>query len=99
MRYCHISNHPYDYDEERDGCSCTAQWDDYEPSPVPLIGIVPGGANDTPQVQAQRKFDSDMHSYREARRAGLQPDMVSKQAVEKAEKKAYLEERVLKRVS
>ena len=44
MRYCHISNHPYDYDKERDGCSCTAKWDDYEPSPVPLIGIVPGGA-------------------------------------------------------
>lgn len=77
---------------------CRAKrWELHQPP-----GWVAGVGDTHPEAYKKhqsKKFETDMHSYREARRAGLQPDMVSKQAVEKAEKKAYLEERIMKKVS
>jgi len=35
----------------------------------------------------EKKFDTDMHRYREARRAGIQPEMVSRDAVFREEAK------------
>lgn len=41
-----------------------------------------------------KQFGQDMDSYREARRNGLQPENVSRKAVEKAEIRAEINERI-----
>jgi len=92
MRICHISNHPYEYDSERDGCACTARYDDYEMPKVPLVGIVPGASKDTAEVRWRRNFGPGLDAYKGATDNGLQPDEPTLGGVEQAEKRAYLED-------
>jgi hypothetical protein len=98
MRQCYISNHPYDYDEERDGCRCIARYDDYEMPKIPLFGTVPGGANDTPEYRFHMDFDKGMNKYSKARKDGLKPKATTAQAVEKAEREVASQERALKKL-
>ena len=59
------------------------------------FGSVPGGSTKTAGLMDHtRKFDKDMHAYREARRIGLQPDKVSADAVRNLERQAEVVERV-----
>lgn len=52
------------------------------------FGSVPGGTRPgSARLSFQRSFDQDMNAYREARRHGLRPDRVSKEAVRKAEQR------------
>ena len=49
------------------------------------FGSVPGGTRAGSYAkQRERKFDRDMHAYREARRAGERPDSTSEEGVRKA---------------
>ena len=98
MRQCYISNHPYDYDAERDGCACTARFDDYVMPDVPLFGTVPGGANDTRDYRFHMDFDKGMDKYAAARRNGLQPKSTTIAAVEQAEAQVASQERALKKL-
>lgn len=62
------------------------------------FGSVPGGTTATAGLMDHtRKFDRDMHVYREAVRAGEQPDQVSEAAVLKARKRQEMVERAQKR--
>jgi hypothetical protein len=66
---------------------------DFSPS---VFGSVPGGTTPSAaRLDHQHKFDSDMHAYREAVRAGEQPDRVSAEAVEKNRRNHDLVERVI----
>ena len=73
----HLERHP----EPVDGCfGCR------------VIGIsfgsVPGGTRPGSfALQHERKFNKDMHAYREARRAGEKPDQISTESIEKYRKK------------
>jgi hypothetical protein len=98
MRICHISDHPYDYDPERDGCRCGAQFDDYVMPKVPLVGTVPGGANDTADYRFHMDFDKGMDRYVAARRNGLAPAATTVAAVEQAEAQAASQQRALKKL-
>ena len=98
MRQCYISNHPYDYDEERDGCRCIARYDDYVMPEVPLFGTVPGGANDTPEYRFHMDFDKGMERYASARSNGLEPAATTVAAVERAEAQAASQQRALKKL-
>ena len=97
-RICHIGNHPYDYDPERDGCACTAQYDDYEMPAVPLFGTVPGGSRDTPDYRFHMDFDKGLDKYAAARRNGLQPAATTETAVEQAEAQVASQTRALKKL-
>ena len=48
--------------------------------------------------QNHKKFNKDMDSYRGARKSGLRPETISRQAVETAEKRAHVEEKVMRRI-
>ena len=64
-------------------------WRDYEPPRI-VFGAVPGGTTKASISKGEYKdFNEGMHAYREARRHGLQPEQISKKAVEKAEQIAY----------
>jgi len=98
VRQCYISNHPYDYDEERGGCRCIARFDDYEMPDVPLFGTVPGGANDTKEYRFHMDFDKGLDKYAAARRNGLAPKATTVAAVEQAEAQVASQERALKKL-
>jgi hypothetical protein len=66
---------------------------DFDPG---VFGSVPGGSTPSAgRLDWQRKFDGDMHAYREAVRAGEQPDRVSVEAVEKNRRDHETVERIL----
>lgn len=63
------------------------------------FGSVPGGTRPGSfKVQHERKFAKDMDAYREARRAGEQPDKVSVEGVRKARQRKESIERGRKKV-
>ena len=58
------------------------------------FGSVPGGTRPGSfRASYERKFKNDMEAYREAKRAGEQPDAVSVEGVEKARKRKELMEK------
>ncbi len=61
-----------------------------------LIGIVPGGANDTDEVQWRRNFGPGLDSYKKARDEGLQPDHSDLPSVNMAHKRVKSQEAALK---
>ncbi len=61
-----------------------------------LIGIVPGGANDTSDVQWRRNFGPGLDAYRKARDEGLQPDHSTLESVDGAHKRVKSQEAALK---
>lgn len=64
----------------------------------PFLGAVPGGASKAAsQKEGYIKLNRDMEAYREARRAGEQPDQVSVEAVRKNRQRKEFEERMEKR--
>ena len=97
-RICQISNHPYDYDEERGGCRCGSQWDDYEMPDMPVFGTVPGASKDTQDYRFHMDFDKGMNKYREARENGLQPKATTVAAVDEAEAQVASQGRALKKL-
>ena len=77
---------------------------EYHPSPLGdcfgckalSVGFasVPGGTRPGSQkLTFQRKFDKGMHAYREARRAGEQPDGTTVEAVERTRRRQEVHER------
>ena len=98
MKQCYISNHPYDYDEERGGCRCIARYDDYQMPKTPVFGTVPGGANDTREYRFHMDFDKGMDRYAKARANGLAPAATTVDAVDAAERQAASQERALKKL-
>jgi hypothetical protein len=52
------------------------------------VGTVPGGAKDRRTgIAVKNAYESDLHRYRERRRAGEQPDGTTRVAQEKYEKR------------
>lgn len=52
------------------------------------VGTVPGGARDRRTgISAKNNYESDLHHYRERRRAGEQPDGTTRVAQEKYERR------------
>lgn len=80
------------------GCStCRAKrWEQHVIRPTFWAGIGETHPEYYKKLQS-RKFHKDMDSYHGARKSGLQPEKVSSEAVEKAEKRAYIEEKVMRR--
>ena len=97
-RICHISNHPYDYDAERDGCRCIAKFDDYEMPNTPMFGTVPGGSKDTSEYRFHMDFDKGLNKYKQARDNGLQPKGTTVKAVDAAEAEVASHQRALKKM-
>ena len=98
MKICHLSNHPYDFDEERGGCRCAAQWDDYVMPEIPVFGTVPGASKDTRDYRFHMDFDKGLDKYAAARRNGLAPKSTTIAAVEQAEAQVVSQERALKKL-
>ena len=88
--FCHIHNGLYVTVEGKEGCQhdkCEEFRSIEGAAPVIVFGAVPGGTRPASVAKAHaKKFDEDMHSYREAHRSGLRPRQVSKKAVEEADK-------------
>jgi len=62
------------------------------------LASMPGGTTKLAgQMDHTRKFDRDMHDYREAVRSGEQPDQVSTAAVERTRKRQEVKARVAAR--
>ncbi len=64
----------------------------------PYLGAMVGGTTQAAQDKGlEQKFDKDMHAYREARRGGERPDMITTEAVHKqqyiVEHEAMMQER------
>lgn len=86
---CHVHNGLYVSDEEVEGCQheYCLQLKNTEVEPILMFGAVPGGTTPASMLKAKsRKFDKDMHVYREAVRGGLDPEQITTEAVEKADK-------------
>ena len=67
-------DHQYDPPEDCYGCRIAGI----------TFGSVPGGTRPGSfKLQHQRTFEEDMHAYREAKRAGEQPDQISRKSIEK----------------
>lgn len=63
------------------------------------FGSVPGGTRSgSAGRKAYETLKRDIEAYEGARKAGLRPDASTKAAVEKAERKAEVEERALKKL-
>jgi hypothetical protein len=61
-----------------------------------MFGTVPGGASPLAPKQAwEREFNADMHSYREARRAGERPEQVNRKAIRKNRQRHEVLERAI----
>ena len=61
-----------------------------------LVGIVPGGAGDTPDVQWRRDFGPGLDAYKKAKDEGIQPDHSDLKSVDKAHKRVKSQEAALK---
>lgn len=65
---------------------------------TPFLGIDPEGNHpNSLDKKLELRFDRDMHDYREARRGGERPDMVSTKAVHKNQQLMELEGRMQER--
>ncbi len=65
----------------------------------PFLGAMVGGTTPAAQDKGlERKFDSDMHVYREARRGGERPDMITQEAVFKQQRIVEHEARMQERI-
>ena len=62
----------------------------------PLMGIVPGGSKDTPDVQWRRDFGPGLDAYKKARDEGLQPDHSTLGSVKGAHKRVKSQEAALR---
>lgn len=63
------------------------------------FGSVPGGTRPGSfRKKQERDFDKGMHAYREARRAGEQPEATTVEGVRKARQKQEVVERAMKKV-
>lgn len=76
---------------------CRAKRWERHRKPQTVFGIGPSHREYWKKEQHE-KFGRDMDAYREARRNGLQPEMVTREAVEKAERLAYRQEKLARRV-
>ena len=66
---------------------------------MPYLGAIVGGTTKAAlDKQLEHRFDKDMHDYREARRGGEKPDMVSTAAVHKQQRIVEQEARVMERI-
>jgi hypothetical protein len=71
---------------------------DHGPKRV-YLGSVPGGTTAAAKKRDQsREFDAGLHAYREAKRAGEQPDNTSVAGVEKARRRQEQMDKVQRRV-
>ncbi len=61
-----------------------------------LIGIVPGGAGDTPDVQWRRNFGPGLDAYKKAKDEGIQPDHSTLESVNGAHKRVKSQEAALR---
>ena len=86
----------------KDGATCStceqaleiARIDNY--NGTILIGIVPGGANDTSEVKWRRDFGPGLDAYKKAKDEGLQPDHSDLKSVDIAHKRVKSQEAALK---
>lgn len=93
--FCHVHNGLYESIEGEEGCQsepCVALRAK-KMAPMLVFGSVPGGtrAASVAKLESQ-KFHQDMDAYKRAVDNGLNPEMVSKEAVEKEERRLYKEE-------
>ena len=98
VRICHLSNHPYTYSEELEGCECIVKWQDYEMPDTPMFGTVPGGSKDTEDFRFHMDFDKGMNSYAKARGEGLAPKSTTVAGVEAAHREVKSQERALRKL-
>lgn len=99
MRICHISEHPrIECPCGCGGCECIHRYDNYEMPKTVLVGVVPGGANDTEAYRFHKDFDKGLYAYEKAKKDGLQPEGTSLEAVERTKRKVASQERGLKKL-
>ncbi len=88
----------------RDGATCDTCQQTYELALVAnyngtiLIGIVPGGANDTNDVKWRRNFGPGLDAYKKAKDEGIQPDHSDLKSVNMAHKRVKSQEKALKKL-
>lgn len=70
---------------------------DWVPQTV-YLGIVPGGANDTPDIQWRRDFGPGLDAYKKARDEGIQPDHSTLESVDAAHRRIKSQEAGLKAI-
>jgi hypothetical protein len=62
----------------------------------PLVGVVPGGANDTEEFRFHMDFDKGMDAYTKAKKEGLQPKRSDLSAVKAAQDQVRSQEKAAK---